>query len=63
MSLADIIIAEKDAIYGFSGRRIIEDTTYEQLPEDFQTVEYAKCHGMVDIVADKSHIRLSNSLI
>lgn len=35
VSLADIIIAEKDAIYGFSGRRIIEDTTHEQLPEDF----------------------------
>ena len=57
VSLADIIIAEKDAIYGFSGRRIIEDTTHEQLPEDFQTAEYAKHHGMVDIVADKSEIK------
>ena len=57
VSLADIIIAEKDAIYGFSGRRIIEDTTHEQLPEDFQTAEYAKRHGMVDIVADKSEIK------
>lgn len=57
VSLADIIIAEKDAIYGFSGRRIIEDTTHEQLPDDFQTAEYAKRHGMVDIVADKSEIK------
>lgn len=57
VSLADIIIAEKDAIYGFSGRRIIEDTTHEQLPEDFQTAQYAKRHGMVDVVADKSHIK------
>ena len=57
VSLADIIIAEKDAIYGFSGRRIIEDTTHEQLPEDFQTAEYAKRHGMVDIVANKSEIK------
>ena len=57
VSLADIIIAEKDAIYGFSGRRIIEDTTHEQLPVNFQTAEYAKHHGMVDIVADKSEIK------
>lgn len=57
VSLADIIIAEKDTVYGFSGRRIIEDTTHEQLPEDFQTAEYAKRHGMVDIVADKSEIK------
>lgn len=57
ISLADIIIAEKNAIYGFSGRRIIEDTTHEQLPNDFQTAEYAKRHGMVDIVADKAEIK------
>ena len=57
VSLADIIIAEKHAVYGFSGRRIIEDTTHEQLPDDFQTAEYAKRHGMVDIVADKSEIK------
>ena len=57
VSLADIIIAEKYAVYGFSGRRIIEDTTHEQLPVNFQTAEYAKHHGMVDIVADKSEIK------
>ena len=56
VSLADIIIAETGATYGFSGRRIIEDTTHERLPDDFQTAEYAKQHGMVDIVAD-SEIR------
>ena len=57
VSLADIIIAEKDVVYGFSGRKIIEDTTHEQLPDDFQKAEYAKRHGMVDIVADKSEIK------
>ena len=57
VSLADIIIAEKDAVYGFSGRRIIENTTHEQLPEDFQTAQYAKRHGMVDIVADRFEIK------
>jgi len=56
-SLADIIIAEKGAVFGFSGKRIIMDTTREKLPDDFQTAEYAKKHGMVDIVADKSEIK------
>jgi acetyl-CoA carboxylase carboxyl transferase subunit beta len=57
VSLADIIIAEKGATYGFSGKRIIEDTTHERLPDDFQTAEYAKRYGMVDIVADKDEIK------
>lgn len=61
VSLADIIIAEKDAVYGFSGKRIIEQTTQEQLPKDFQTGQYAKKHGMVDIVANKEEIKQSIS--
>lgn len=56
-SVADIIIAEKNTIFGFSGRRIIEDTTKEQLPEDFQTAEYNMNHGMVDIVAPRDQIK------
>lgn len=56
-SVADIIIAEKNAIFGFSGRRIIEDTTKEQLPDDFQTAEYNMNHGMVDIVAPRDQIK------
>lgn len=56
VSLADIIIAEKNAIYGFSGKRIIEDTTSEKVPYNFQTAEFAKEHGMVDIVAEKDEI-------
>lgn len=56
-SLADIIIGEKGAKFGFTGRRIIEETTYEKLPDDFQTVEYAKCFGMVDIVVDKEELK------
>ena len=56
-SVADIIIAEKNAIFGFSGRRIIEDTTKERLPEGFQTAEYNMNHGMVDIVASRDQIK------
>lgn len=56
-SLADIIIGEKGARFGFTGKRIIEESTYEKLPDDFQTVEYAKRCGMVDIVVDKTEVK------
>lgn len=56
-SLSDIIIAEEGAVFGFSGRRIIEETLRKELPEDFQTAEYAMEHGMVDIVAPREEIR------
>jgi len=56
-SLADIIIGEKGARYGFTGKRIIEETIREKLPDDFQTVEYAKKYGMVDIVVEKDELK------
>ena len=48
--LGDIHIAEPGAIIGFAGRRVIEKTVKENLPEDFQKSEYLKTHGMVDLV-------------
>ncbi len=48
--LGDIHIAEPGAIIGFAGRRVIEKTVKEHLPENFQTSEYLKSHGMIDIV-------------
>ena len=48
--LGDIQIAEPGAIIGFAGRRVIEETVREKLPEDFQTAEYLQDHGMVDAV-------------
>jgi len=56
-SLADIIIGEKGARFGFTGKRIIEESTHEKLSNDFQKVEYAQRYGMVDIVAEKDEIR------
>ena len=52
--LGDIHIAEPGAIIGFAGRRVIEETVKEKLPEDFQTAEYLKSHGMIDIVVPRS---------
>ncbi|MBR1779116.1 MAG: ATP-grasp domain-containing protein [Clostridia bacterium] len=56
-SLADIIIAEEKAIFGFTGKRIIEDVTKATLPEDFQTAEYSLTHGMVDMVTSRDKLR------
>ena len=51
--LGDIHIAEPGATIGFAGKRVIEETVKENLPENFQTAEYLLEHGMVDIVADR----------
>lgn len=56
-SLADIIIGEEDAVYGFTGKRIIEETFKRRTSTDFQTVEYAKKHGQLDIITSKSNVR------
>lgn len=48
--LGDIQLAEPGAIIGFAGRRVIEETVREKLPDNFQTAEYLQEHGMVDMV-------------
>ena len=51
--LGDLHIAEPGAIIGFAGRRVIEDTVREKLPDDFQSAEYLQEHGMVDMVVPR----------
>lgn len=55
--LADIILAEKGAMIGFAGARVIEQNTGQKLPEGFQTAEFQKEHGFVDEVMDRECIR------
>jgi len=57
VSLADIIIAESTSLYGFTGKRIIEQTIHQKLSDNFQTAEYAKQYDMVDIVTNKNEIK------
>jgi acetyl-CoA carboxylase carboxyl transferase subunit beta len=52
--LGDLQLAEPGAIIGFAGRRVIEETVREKLPDDFQTAEYLQEHGMVDAVVPRS---------
>ncbi len=54
--LGDIAIAEPGAIIGFAGKRVIEDTIREKLPEGFQRAEYLLEHGMVDMVVPRAEL-------
>ena len=56
-TLGDIIIAEQGARIGFAGRRVIEQTIRQKLPEDFQTAEYLLKYGQVDIVEKRKNLR------
>ena len=55
--LGDIHIAEPGAEIGFAGKRVIEQTIRERLPDDFQTSEYLLEHGMVDMVVPRKELR------
>lgn len=55
--LGDVQIAEPNALIGFAGRRVIEQTIGEKLPEEFQRAEYLLEHGMLDRVTHRKHLR------
>lgn len=55
--VGDVHIAEPGAMIGFAGRRVIEETVRETLPEDFQTAEYLLEHGMVDMVVSRTEMK------
>ena len=54
--LGDILIAEPKATIGFAGRRVIQDTVRETLPEEFQTAEYVKDHGGIDLDVERKYL-------
>ena len=55
--LGDVHIAEPDALIGFAGQRVIQETIREQLPEGFQRAEYLHKHGMVDMVVARKDLK------
>lgn len=55
--LGDVIITEPNALIGFAGPRVIEQTIRQQLPEGFQRSEFLLDHGMVDIVAKRQDLK------
>jgi acetyl-CoA carboxylase carboxyl transferase subunit beta len=55
--LGDVQIAEPRATLAFTGRRVIENTIREKLPDDFQTSEYYLEHGLIDMVTHRKALR------
>ncbi len=56
-SIADIIIAEPKVLIGFAGRRVIEGTIKQRLPEDFQLAEFMHEKGFVDMIVERRKMR------
>lgn len=56
-SVGDINLAETGAMIGFAGRRVIEETIKEKLPDDFQTAEFLEKHGQLDRVVNRLDMR------
>ncbi len=56
-TIGDVQIAEPGATLAFTGRRVIESTIREKLPDDFQTSEYLLAHGMLDMVVARNDLK------
>lgn len=61
--LGDIILAEPKALIGFAGRRVIEGTIKEKLPEDFQSAEFLLENGFIDNIVDRFELKNKISLL
>ena len=59
--LGDVIIAEPNALIGFAGPRVIEQTVRETLPKGFQRSEFLLEHGAVDMIVDRRELRTTIS--
>ena len=55
--MGDINIAEPGALIGFAGRRVIEETIKQKLPDDFQTAEYLQSHGFIDAIVPRKDMK------
>lgn len=62
-SLGDAIIAEPGALLGFAGRRVIEQTIGQKLPENFQSSEFFLEHGFLDKIVHRHELRKTVSLL
>ena len=58
-TLGDIILAEPNALIGFAGPRVIEQTIGEKLPEGFQRAEFQLEHGFVDAIVERCNLKMT----
>jgi acetyl-CoA carboxylase carboxyl transferase subunit beta len=61
--LGDLNISEPGALIGFAGRRVTEQTSNQQLPDDFQRAEFLLAHGMLDAIVPRHQMRFTLSRI
>jgi acetyl-CoA carboxylase carboxyl transferase subunit beta len=57
--IGDINIAEPGALVGFAGRRVIEQTIKQKLPDNFQTAEYFLEHGFIDMIVERKELKVT----
>ena len=55
--LGDINLTEPRALIGFAGRRVIENTIHQKLPDDFQSAEYLEKHGFIDRIVERRDLK------
>ena len=56
-TIADIVLAEPKAMIGFTGRRVIEQTINQVLPDEFQTAEFMLEHGFIDKIVERRELK------
>lgn len=56
-SLGDVIMAEPEALIGFTGPRVIQQTIRQKLPPDFQKSEFLLEHGLIDMIVERSDMK------
>ena len=62
-TLGDILIAERGAAVGFAGRRVVEQTIKQSLPDHFQTAEFLQEKGLIDLVVSRHRLKQTISEI
>ena len=62
-SLGDIILAEPHSMIGFAGKRVIEQTIGENLPDGFQTAEFLLEHGFIDKIVERKDMKTTISTL
>ena len=55
--MGDVVLAEPNALIGFAGARVIQQTVRETLPEGFQRAEFLLDHGAIDMIVDRRKMR------
>jgi acetyl-CoA carboxylase carboxyl transferase subunit beta len=56
-SLGDVIVAEPRAMIGFAGARVIKETTQQELPKGFQTSEFLRERGLIDLIVPRPEMK------